>query len=819
MDKSCSLSRAVRVLVIVNLLMSCMSFHLEPAQAENLFATDCAQTKSFLIDLENPDCPERALMDFQAEPLLPASTGGPDAYGYTWNDAIEINWKEIISGGGGGIQIFPSPVTPDTAVDDEVVGPIPIGFNFKFYENTYSQVFISSNGLIGFSPDFAGNLAGASNLSIPFDFRIPQNFLAPFWDDLIIGGEYNLGKVAYGNGVDARGSYFIIEWHQVTKTNLLGAVTFEALLYESGDILFQYQSLSGDLDSATVGIEDADGIDGLAYLVNAPGLISNKAVLFSRPVQKVRVKAFSTARGMFNINGEAAYSIIVKNTGELGSDVYDLMASSNPPGWQVLLLDVNKIALQDTDGDSIPDTGSLSQNEEKQITVRVLAPIWAAPNSTVIVNVEARSSKSISTSKMIELRSAVPAEFALTYRRGLNVYLDLISSHNQYQAREFEYYAGGTFGMASANQNNYVGVSLVSGGALYTNLEYMLVNGIGLTLFEAPQLLTDNSGAVDIRDNAPVVVTAPNGNIGIAWVRRLTRVTSDFRTNINIYLTVLDPSGKIVIMPELNITQNQTWANTEDPDLMEFENLHIEVVQDAISGEGRFHLTWIEKHTRNTGLITTDLAHAVYSDAGATVKQAVIINPIDHADKIDYFEPALVSYNNNQLLLFYFVSDTTDLENPVDKIVYSRLDAAGNLLQPQTPLYEVVGEEIDAIQMGDGSVGLVWTNSATERINAAVLASDLSKPANFIVLMNPDDRPSRAVSITRGENNQAILTWMDGGLLERMYYAVINSSGDVVVTPLSFKYREGESALETIAGFGNAEYQAQWVNYLPVVRR
>ncbi len=812
-------SLAVRVAVVFSLFLSCMSFISQPAQAEQLLMVNCEKPEQNSTGQEKPECPERALINYQATPQLPTSTGGPDTYGYTWNDAIEINWKEIISGGGGGTQIFPSPATPDTAVDDEVVGPISIGFNFKFYENTYSEVYISSNGLIGFSADFAGNLAGASNLNIPFDFRIPQNFLAPFWDDLIIGGEYNLGQVAYGNGVDARGSYFVVEWYQVTKTNLLGAVTFEALLYESGDILFQYQSLSGDLDNATVGLEDADGVDGLAYLVNAPGLISNKAVLFSRPVQKVRVKAFSTAQGMFNIHGQSTYAITVKNTGELGSDVYDLMASSNPPGWQVLLLDDNKIVLQDTDGDSIPDTGSLSQNEEKEITVRVLAPFWAAPNSAVVVNVEARSSKSILTSQMIELRSAVPAEFALTYRRGQNVYLDLISAHNQYQAREFEYYAGGTFGMASANQNNYVGVSLVSGGALYTNLEYMLVNGIGLTLFEAPQLLTENSGAVDIRDNAPVVVTAPNGNIGIAWVRRLTRVTSDFRTNINIYLAVLDPSGKIVIMPELNITQNQTWANTEDPDLMEFENLHIEVVQDAISGEGRFHLTWIEKHTRNTGLITTDLAHAVFSDTGAIVKQAVIVNPIDHADKIDYFEPALVSFNNNQLLLFYFVSDTADLEYPVDNIVYSRLDAAGNLLQPQTPLYEVVGEEIDAIQMGDGSVGLVWTNSATERINAAVLASDLSKPANFIELINPDGRPSRAVSITRGEDNQAILTWMDGGLLERMYYAVINSSGAVIVNPLSFKYREAESALETIAGFGNAEYLAQWVNYLPVVRR
>lgn len=811
-------TRVVKILTITCILLGTLSFQTSAAHADESGHFPCKSFKTCEKDENQPIYPEQVLLSYQAEPHFPSSTGGPDIYGYTWNDSVAIAWKEIIAGGGGVGQIFPSPVTPNLAVDDEVVGPIAIGFDFKFYENVYSQVYISSNGLIGFSENFAGNLAGASNLSIPFDYRIPQNFLGPFWDDLIIGGAYNAGKVAYGTGVDARGAYFVVEWYQVTKTNLLGTLTFEAILYETGDILFQYHTLSGDLNSATAGIEDADGVDGLAYLVNAPGLVSNRAILFSRPAKMARVKAFSNAKGMLNINGQSIYSIIVRNTGELGSDVYDLMTSSNPPGWQVVLQDNVGNTLQDTDGDSIPDTGSMAQNETKEIKVKIFAPVWAVPNSSAIVNVEFRSSKSIFTSRSIELRSAVPAEFALTYRRGLNVYLDLISSHNQYLAHEFEYYAGGTFSMARASQNTFVGVSLVSGGALYTNLEYMMVSGIGSKIFESPLLLTENSGAVDIRDNAPVVVPAPNGNLGIAWVRRLTRVTSDFRTNINIYLAVLDPSGEIVIQPEINITQNETWANTEDPDLMEFENLHIESAQDASSGGGRFHLTWIEKHTRNTGLITTDVAHAVYSDTGAPVKTASILNPINHSDKIDFFEPALVTFNDTQLLLFYFISDTNDLENPIDTIVYSRLDAAGNVLQPQTQLYYVVGEEIDAIQMSDGYVGLVWTNPANERINAAILGPDLSKSPNYIELINPDGRPSRAVSISRGMAGQAILTWMDGGLLERMYYAVINSNGAVLVNPLSFKYREAESALETIAGFGNAEYLAQWVNYLPVVR-
>lgn len=814
--KKC-LYKFFRILTLAGVLLSAFLSPSLPANAGILPESPCEKGDVLGKGENRSLCPEQAFLNYQAEALFSVSTGGPDVFGYTWDDTVAIDWKEIVSGGGGGAQVFPEPAAPTAAVDDKVAGPIPIGFDFKFYENTYSEVYISSNGLIGFSKDFAGNLAGASNLSIPFDYRIPQNFLAPFWDDLIIGGEYNSGKVAYGTGVDARGAYLVVEWRQVTKINLLGALTFEAILYENGDILFQYHSLSGDLDSATVGIEDADGVDGLAYLVNAPGLASNKAILFSRPAENARVKVFSSSKGMFTDNGQSIFKVSVRNTGELGDDVFDLIASSNPPGWQVALQDENGNLLQDTDGNGISDTGTLSQNQTKEISVKVTAPAWAVPNSSTTVTIEARSTRSIITSQTIALQSTVPSQFAYTYRRGLNVYIDLVSPHNQYQAHEFEYYAGGTFGMAHVSHNHFIGVSLVSGGGLYTNLEYMLVNGVGSTIFEEPQLLTQNTGAVDVRDNAPVMVTAPNGNIGIAWIRRMTRVNSDFRTNINIYLAVLDPTGKIVIQPEKNITLNETWASTEDPDLMEFENLHIEAVQETVSGEGRFHLTWIEKHTWNTGLITTDVAHAVYSDVGAAVKAADTLYPIVPSDKIDYFEPALTAYNNHQLLLFYFVSDTNDPENPVDSIMYVRLDAVGNILQPQTHLYSVVGEEIDAVQLSDGKIGLVWMNSDNNRVNAVVLGADLSKPSNYLELLNPDGRPSRAVSITRGQAGQAILTWMDGGLLERLYYAVLNSSGSVEVAPMSFKYREGESALETVAGFGNAEYLTQWVNYLPAV--
>ena len=73
--------------------------------------------------------------------------------------------------------------------DDQVAGPIDLGFAFPFFENPYTSVYISTNGVLLFAdsvPDPA-----VRNTPIPSDLP-PNNFIAPFWDDLTMGVD---GKV------------------------------------------------------------------------------------------------------------------------------------------------------------------------------------------------------------------------------------------------------------------------------------------------------------------------------------------------------------------------------------------------------------------------------------------------------------------------------------------------------------------------------------------------------------------------------------------------------------------------------------------------
>ena len=187
-----------------------------------------------------------------------------DNYGYTLDTGAVYNWIEINSTGAE---------VSFSNLDDGYSNPIPIGFDFKFYEDSYPELYVSTNGLITFgkgSYEFV-------NQPIPRDIT-PDNLLAPFWDDLQLPPGSKVYTYA-GNG--ASGKYFVVEWSQVTRLNSPDQLTFQAILHENGNIIFQYKQLNGIIDQATVGIEDRDGIDGLLDLYTASGLSAAKAIPFT----------------------------------------------------------------------------------------------------------------------------------------------------------------------------------------------------------------------------------------------------------------------------------------------------------------------------------------------------------------------------------------------------------------------------------------------------------------------------------------------------------------------------------------------------------
>ena len=65
--------------------------------------------------------------------------------------------------------------------DDASWGAFPIGFSFEFFGNTYTDFHVTSNGLVM----FGSGSTQYTNSIIPTNDGA-NNFIAPFWDDLVI---------------------------------------------------------------------------------------------------------------------------------------------------------------------------------------------------------------------------------------------------------------------------------------------------------------------------------------------------------------------------------------------------------------------------------------------------------------------------------------------------------------------------------------------------------------------------------------------------------------------------------------------------------
>ncbi|MBS1518092.1 MAG: hypothetical protein JSS91_08385 [Bacteroidetes bacterium] len=195
------------------------------------------------------------------------NAGGPDTYGYIWDDSNEpggpvYSWVDI-SGVGTPITTW----TNGTADDGSVVVPLPT--SIPYYGTNYSQLKICTNGWVSF--DAVSTSVAYSNTAIPSASE-PNNVIYPFWDDLNLTS----GSIYYYN--DVANSRFIVEYKDIPHYSTGGPYTFEVILKYDGTIIYQYQSITAPDNSCTIGFENSAGNDGLQVVYNATYVQNNLAV-------------------------------------------------------------------------------------------------------------------------------------------------------------------------------------------------------------------------------------------------------------------------------------------------------------------------------------------------------------------------------------------------------------------------------------------------------------------------------------------------------------------------------------------------------------
>jgi hypothetical protein len=336
------------------------------------------------------------------------ATGGPDDFGYTWNDSNPYYWIDARAGTDTHLGLY------------SVTDLISLGFTFKFYENSYSDIYISSVGAVGFSRP---GLSGTYPVPVPSS-KAPNNFIAPFFSPPLrfnAGGIYT-GTVYYLQGGTEPNRYFVVEWYGgYDYTN--GPYTFEVILYENGNIDFNYQSMVQQsyiqCDPPTeVAIENAYGDDGLAYIQAGCQYVTSltgKTVRFARPASSARTQANPKFQGTFARPGETiTFQTFIRNTGDFGSDTYDLSYNST---WPVTFYPADGTTpLSDTNGNGKIDTGALAQASVFTVTVKAQAPITSTLGATNIFSLTVQSSLDSAKSKTVTMQAAVPAPFVQAYR-------------------------------------------------------------------------------------------------------------------------------------------------------------------------------------------------------------------------------------------------------------------------------------------------------------------------------------------------------------------------------------------------------------------
>lgn len=197
-------------------------------------------------------------------------SGGPDLFGYKWADSDDpqgpaYEWNDIAS---TGTQVTSwTPTGTLSATDEGYAGPINLGFNFKYYGQTKSQIYISTNGLLTFSP-ISTNIY--TNTNIP-NSAVPNEIISPFWDDLDAKAP---GTVHYKQD----GNKFIIQWTNYQRYSGTASYTWQVVIYSGGKIMYYFNNMTGTLNGATTGIENGAGTDGLQMAYNANYVKNNLAV-------------------------------------------------------------------------------------------------------------------------------------------------------------------------------------------------------------------------------------------------------------------------------------------------------------------------------------------------------------------------------------------------------------------------------------------------------------------------------------------------------------------------------------------------------------
>lgn len=644
---------------------------------------------------------EAALLETPARTALdPANSGGPDDFGYTFN-SVPLDWIDA----SGGI---------DTGISSSIdnVGPIDIGFPFKYYENTYGDLWVSRFGFLAFN----SNNLYRSQSRIP-EPSLPNDVIAPHW----IPSYQSPNYVRYLRGGTAPNRWFVMEWNRQRSDHdggdpAIDEFTFQAVLHENGDIVFQYRDMTvyGGYWCMASGIEDSTGLDGLPITSFCSPIASNQAILIARPAPVARVRIFPQHYGAFIYPGEESLTEIpIRNTGELGADTYDLSLGTS---WAAALFHEDGVSpLTDTDGDSVIDTGSVAQAETKVVTLRVFSSALGQAGDTNTALLTARSSLDTARQRTATARITVPTSFGQVFRDDADNAMSLLVVKPQAQGwrkATADYHYGYDMAVAELPNHNLIYVwsrGRCSGSSCERyvyEIEYTILDPYGETVRPITKLVDHSGATLSTQDYSPAIAVAADGRIGLTWTRYLYSVNGQH--NYNIFWAALNASGALASGPS-SVTNNTVWGTWDDLNVPRFYYPAI-----AVTGDNRFVMAWLREHQVTAGYVD-DIWYAVRNSTGGVVRNPAKLTNDTAGWEKSYTYPSLARLTSNRSLLAF---SAYTYPPGVRDIYFAVLGSDGGVQKAATRLTNGAGWEYrpDAIQLANGRTVVAWTGETPPNV-------------------------------------------------------------------------------------------------------
>lgn len=723
----------------------------------------------------------------EAPPVLgPESrltSAGPDEYGYILSDGESYAFEDISLTGN-------SLIFSDT--DNGSVSINTIAFPY-YSQAASSTVYVNVNGFVALSEIPPRK----TNISKPFptDSK-PNNVIAAFWDDLNLEPP---GEVLTKN-ITLSDPRTIIQWNNVSVGGIHD-LTFEIILFSNGNIRFIYQHITGSFTSVLAGIEDADGVSGLNYVI--PDLQYGESVLITRPdtslvsTDWVHLKARPQVSSSFFTNGDAWFNISVTNTTTDPSPSRDYDSYTLTP--EILLSDPGiypwGVTFYDPGCSSeITAINSLARGATTQLCIHVTAGGDQVPGYYLRVKVTLISQANISRSSVIYLQAAIGSPFAQLYQDSASgLKLDFTNNKGQRTLEMANPYGGSHMAMNMLSPNHYM-ITWLEGS--YIN--YRMYTDYPGTLGSVQQILASPDDSRNLIDLSPAVAGSRDGYAAILYIVNYHQTNGSGHTevNSNVWYALINLDGTIVDGYPLNMTNNSGWLDlaTGYPGdaIPQFQDPRIVPV-----GQDEMGLVWRTNYFPAGGASMDKIDYVIARTDGSDPTYWDIPG---WGESNRYVYPTASYLNDGRFVISYI--DYTGYSNPW-AINYTVINTDGSVSIPSTIIPGSNGWLVDLIELGGGQVFFGWQDISTNAITYAILDQDLVSLVKTATALSYEDyqghsnfRTGGYPSVTRSGDGNAIITWQDQDWQEQLYYTLIGPDGDVI-TPTSLYRRVGSALPES----------------------